>query len=637
MCGICGIVALNGRQQVDPMSVRRMMDVMSYRGPDDAGMYVSDCAVLGHRRLSIIDLNTGKQPIYNEDGNVCVVFNGEIYNYQEVKKALEAKGHRFATQTDTEVIVHAYEEYGEDCVAQFRGMFVFAVWDARARLLLIGRDRPGIKPLYYCVADDCLIFASEIKAILQNPQIRREVHYPLVDRFLTYLYTPGGETLFKGIYKLKPGHTLALRNGNVSINQYWDLGFSKPDKGATFAQTKARLIELLRESVRQHMISDVPVGFLLSGGVDSTALLSLSRDGANKDLSTFTIGFEGENFADERVYARMAAERYGTKHYEMTIKAQDFADFLPKYVWHMEEPVCEPPAIALYYVSKLAKGHVKVLISGEGGDEAFAGYQTYRNLVWLERFKKVAGPLNGNISALFDCTLSHWNLFKRFRKYSPLLTLPLTDYYLSRTSTPFSFFNRESDALYSPDFRRTVDKSFSTAPTVEFFGKADSQDALDRMLYVDTKTWLPDDLLIKADKMTMANSVELRVPLLDHVVLEFAAGLPSNFKLRGITTKHILKEVFRERVPTEILTRKKTGFPIPYESWLRKDLRALVQDVLLDKRTLQRDYFRKHAIERLLGDNGDKVNYSKEIFSLLTLELWHRQFIDSLDGPTVNS
>lgn len=628
MCGICGKVYIDKEHPTDPVLIKNMMDIIQHRGPDDEGMHIARQVGLGHRRLSIIDLNTGRQPIYNEDGTVCIVFNGEIYNYEEIRRQLVRKGHVFKTETDTEVIIHAYEEYGEDCVSKLRGMFAFAIWDDRHHTLLLARDRVGIKPLYYSLTSDSLIFASEIKALLQDPSVSRDINCPIIDRFLTYLYTPGAETLIKNIYKLNPGHFLIFRNGQMDVKQYWDLNFSSFNNGNTFGESKTQLIDLLRESVKIHMISDVPVGFLLSGGVDSTALLSLSIEESNKDLSTFTIGFDGENFADERVYARLAAKRFGTKHYEMTIRAQDFVDFLPKYVWHMEEPVCEPPAIALYYITKLAKDHVKVLISGEGGDEAFAGYQNYRNLVWLERFKKMAGPLNGTVSALFDNILNHFSLFKRFRKYSPLLTVPLEGYYYSRTSRPFSFFNKEFKKLYSPEFEDRIDKHYSIQPTRKLFENLKSQDDLSRMLYIDTKTWLPDDLLVKADKMTMANSVELRVPLLDHKVLEFAAGLPSTFKLRGFTTKFILKTAFRDFIPKQIIRRKKTGFPVPYETWIRRDLRTFVEDILLSQRTLERGYFNRPWIEKILSANLNEGNYAKEVFSLLTLELWQREFID---------
>ena len=432
MCGICGKLFFEQQRPVDRQLIRSMADSMRHRGPNDEGYYVNGQIGLGHRRLSIIDLNSGKQPISNEDGTVWIVFNGEIYNYQALRASLSEKGHKFKTDSDTEVIVHAYEEFGEDCVAELRGMFAFAVWDDKDKTLFITRDRVGIKPLYYFLNNYQIIFASEMKAILQDNSVPREVDPQIIDRFLTYYYVPGEETTLRGIRKLSPGHYLIARDGKVQIRQYWDLHFSQDNGHGSLKQASGELLDILKESVRLHMISDVPVGFLLSGGVDSTAMLSLSVHETDKDLSTFTIGFDGHDFADERPYARLAAKRFGTKHYDMTMSAQDFLAFLPKYVWHMEEPVCEPPAIALYYVSKLAAEHVKVLISGEGGDEAFAGYQTYRNLVWLERLKSIIGPFNGSIGRMVE-TLGrmHFGL-KRLQKYAPLLSIPFDQYYYSR-------------------------------------------------------------------------------------------------------------------------------------------------------------------------------------------------------------
>jgi asparagine synthase (glutamine-hydrolysing) len=604
-----------------------MMKELTHRGPDDDGIYVSEQAVLGMRRLSIIDLNTGKQPISNEDQTVWVVFNGEIYNYRELRAELLQRGHRLATQSDTEVIVHLYEEYGDDCVSKLRGMFAIALWDTTKNRLLLARDRVGIKPLYYAVTKEALLYASEIKSLLLDPSVPREVDPQAIDRFLTFFYLPGEETLLRGIQKLAPGHVLALENGEINIRQYWDLQFSSGPTNGNLRSVTDELVELLRETVRDHMISDVPVGVLLSGGVDSTAMLSFAVEQTDKEVKTFTIGFEGENFADERPFARLAAQRYGNKHYEMTISPRDFADFLPKYVWHMEEPVCEPPAVALYYVTKLAREHVKVLISGEGGDEAFAGYQNYRNLVWLERFKTGAGPLAGPAGRMLG-SIGRIGRLRRIEKYSQLMGLDLKHYYYSRTSSPFSYFNRHKNILYSPALQQQVNPERSTQYLSDLFAKVAGQDPLNQMLYVDTKTWLPDDLLIKADKITMANSLELRVPLLDHKVLEFAASLPSNYKLRAFTTKYILKKAFGGRIPDKILRRKKTGFPVPFESWFRNELKSFVWEVLTDCKTLQRGYFQKSFIERLLrlSPNG---NYGTELFCLLTLELWHRRFVDA--------
>jgi len=628
MCGICGKLNFDQNMPVDCGSVIKMMEAMRHRGPDDEGSYISGPIGLGHRRLSIIDLNTGKQPIANEDNTIWIVFNGEIYNYQELRKELIKNGHVFRTETDTEVIIHLYEEYGEKFLSRLRGMFAFALWNETKRELFLARDRVGIKPLYYYCDGTSIIFASEIKAILKDPAVKKEIAYPVIDRFFTYFYTPGIDTLIKNIYKLSPGCFMLIKDGKMKTKHYWDLSFAVCETGLTFREQKEQLLELLRESAQLHMVSDVPVGILLSGGVDSTALLNLSLE-AGKKLSTFTIGFDGEDFEDERVYAKLAAEKFGSTHYEMTIRASDFVNFLPEYVMHMEEPVCEPPAIALYYISKLAKEHVKVLISGEGGDEAFAGYQNYRNFIFLENLKTILGPANKTASFIFD-KLGNYAPLKKIKKYAPLMRMPLDQYYYSRSTTPYDFFNREIDDLYSPEFKSMVSKKFSLEPTDSCFKTIKyTDDVLSKMLYIDTKTWLPDDLLIKADKITMANSIELRVPLLDHKVLEFAANLPSYCKVNGLTTKYILKEVFADKVPVEIIERKKTGFPVPYQRWFRRDLKQYVNDILLDQRTFSRGYFRKGAIEKILAINNAGAEYSKEIFSLLVLELWHRIFVDN--------
>ncbi len=632
MCGICGKVGFDQGYAVDPALLHAMMDTMHHRGPDGQGTYFSDQVGLGHKRLSIIDLDTGKQPISNENGTVWIVFNGEIYNYQELRSQLQSRGHTFRTKTDTEVIVHSYEEYGTECVSKLRGMFAFAIWDESKATLFLARDRVGIKPLYYSLIKGSLLFASEFKALLRDPSVPRDLNLPIVDRFLTYMYVPGPDTLFKSILKLPPGHTLLLRDGEVRLTEYWDIRFAEERAGTTLEELKEELTEKLRESVRLHMISDVPVGFLLSGGVDSTALLSYAVDETAKEISTFTIGFEGEQFADERPYARLAARQFDTSHYEMTISAREFADFLPKYVWHMEEPVCEPPAVALYYVSKLAKDYVKVLISGEGGDEAFAGYQNYRNLLWLERIKRVLRGSNGAASTIISW-LGSLPALERVRKYGPLFRVPLQQYYYSRTSSPFSFFNNMGSRLYSNGTLSSTTKEASLRPTTALFQSARNLETLNKMLYIDTKTWLPDDLLVKADKITMANSIELRVPLLDHIVLEYAASLPSKRKISGFTTKYLLKKTFESRIPRKIIKRKKTGFPVPYARWMRGELRDLVRDMLLGPRSLVRQFFDKRELEEIVISRESEPSWGPEVFALLVLEIWHRTFAISDGGP----
>jgi asparagine synthase (glutamine-hydrolysing) len=623
MCGICGKLNFDFEASVSPTLLKAMADTIAHRGPDDEGFYTSGPVGFGFRRLSIIDLNAGHQPLSNEDDTVWIIFNGEIYNYKELTADLIARGHTFKTKTDTEVIVHLYEEYGESCVEKLRGMFAFAIWDDRQKVLLLARDRVGIKPLYYWQSDQTIVFGSEIKSLLVDPAVEQELDPRIIDRFLSFYFVPGEETLFKGIRKLAPGSYLVVRKGRVQLHQYWDLQFS--ESKISLREAEARTVELLDECVRMHMIADVPVGFLLSGGVDSTALLNFSVGKTTYPMSSYTLGFSQPGLADERPYARLAAAKYGSDHHEMTITSQEFVDFMPKYIWHMEEPVCEPQAVALYYVSKMAARFVKVLISGEGGDEAFAGYPIYRNIVWLERLKRVLGPFNGFIGK----TLVRANGLlqsRKISKYAQLLDRPFDDYYFSRTASPAHFFHHGIDQLYSADFRQHVHKDDALKVIKEHLNNVGDRSLVNRMLYADTKTSLPDDLLLKADKMTMANSLELRVPFLDHSLLEFAASLPSNFKVRRFTTKYVAKRALGKLLPVEILKRKKVGFPVPYDAWLRKDMQPWVCDVLLDRETIQRGYFRKSCVEKLISDHRVHGGFSKELLSLVTLELWHRAF-----------
>jgi len=604
-----------------------MLDAIRHRGPDDEGIYLGTQVALGHRRLSIIDLKSGHQPLSNEDGTVWIVFNGEIYNFKELRTWLLTKGHVFRTHSDTEVIVHLYEELGPRCLEKLRGMFAFAIWDERKKTLFLARDRVGIKPLYYCQTGKSLVFGSEIKAILADPSVPREVSPEIIDRFLTFLYLPGEETLLKGIQKLSPGCYLLVRDGKTEIGQYWDLQFPKRARRLSLKQAEEELRELLAETVELHMIADVPVGVLLSGGVDSTAVLSFAAERTDKEISSYTVGFADQGVADERPYARLAAETFGSQHHDMTITSADFLEFLPRYVWHMEEPVCEPPAVAMYYVSKLAKQYVKVLLSGEGGDEAFAGYSNYRNLLWLERLKGLLPGLNG-VAAKGLTAANAWMHSPLLTKYAPLVKSRFPEYYYSRTSNPFRYSGNGLGAAYSSDFATSVDREQTLQPMRRFQAQTRGMNPLNAMLYIDTKSWLPDDLLVKADKMTMANSLELRVPLLDHKVLEFAASLPTNFKVHGFTTKYLAKKALRSRIPKPILDRRKVGFPVPYESWLRKDLRNWAHEVLFDRTTTNRGYFTTSAVEKLLTQNEVTGRYPKEVFSLLTLELWHRNFLE---------
>jgi asparagine synthase (glutamine-hydrolysing) len=629
MCGIAGKLNFAPDAKVRASEVEAMLDPITHRGPDGRGVYVDGPAGLGHLRLSIIDLGTGAQPMTNEDGTVWIVFNGEIYNYKELRERLVQQGHQFRSHSDTEVIIHLYEEMGADCVRDLRGMFGFAIWDAKKRRMFIARDRVGIKPIYYCQTARAFSFASELKALLADAEVPRAVSLPAIREFLSFFYIPGEATLFQSIKKLLPGHSITIENGKVEIRKYWDLKFTQERWGKPFADVVEELHGLVQSTVKDHMMADVPVGVLLSGGVDSSAVLNFAVQGTEKKVKTFTMGFDGDQVVDERPYARLAAERFGTEHYDMSISAEDFWNFLPCYVSHMEEPVCEPPAVALYYISKLAREHVKVLLSGEGGDEAFGGYPNYPHMMQLAQIGAAVGPFAKAAGA--GASLAGWLTGdERLDRYGHALGQPLASQYFSRSSGPTAYFNRHAGQLCAPDFMRAT-SAVSPGGYIEgLTAGLNGASLLDRMLYIDSKTWLPDDLLVKADKMTMANSLELRVPLLDHKILEFAASLPDDFKVRGKETKRALKAAFSKALPQEILTRKKAGFPVPYNSWLGGDLSDRVREVLLSEKARSRGYFNPSEVSRLLDEQKANGRHAKEVFSLLALELWHRQFCDGV-------
>ena len=627
MCGIAGKLILDSGRSVESAAIREMLRPISHRGPDGEGVRVDGPIGLGHVRLAIIDLNTGAQPMANEDQSIWIVFNGEIYNFKELRENLQAKGHVFRSRTDTEVIIHLYEELGPECVNQLRGMFSFAIWDSVKKRLLLARDRVGIKPLYYCQTSQALSFASELKSILTDPAVPREIHLPAVRRFFSFHYVPGEDTLFRGIFKLPPGYYLVVERGNVTKRKYWDLKFTRERYSMPFEEAVAELGGLLRATVQNHMIADVPVGILLSGGVDSSAIVSLAVEATGKKVNTFTVGFDGGQVVDERPYARTVAERFGTEHFDVSISADDFWNFLPSYIWHMEEPVHEPPAVALYYVSKLARDHVKVLLSGEGGDEAFAGYPNYPNLLRLERIGAAAGPfarLAGGMATLVGRLLDDG----RVQRYGEAFGRSLQEHYFSRTSGPSSYFNQHAGRLFTADFLQSTASVLSPAYVEALLKMVEGESLLTQMLYVDSKTWLPDDLLIKADKITMANSLELRVPLLDHMVMEFAASLPAEFKVRGSETKRILNAAFANVLPEKVLSRKKAGFPVPYRGWLRSEFKEKIKEVLLSDGAWVHDYVRKCEVERLLEANARGHDYGLEIFCLLVIEFWHLAFMN---------
>jgi asparagine synthase (glutamine-hydrolysing) len=628
MCGIAGKLLANSERQVNRPEIEAMIHPIAHRGPDGHGVFLDGPVGLGHLRLAIIDVDGGPQPMTNEDSSVWIVFNGEIYNFQPLREELIARGHQFRSRSDTEVIIHLYEEYGVECLSRLRGMFAFAIWDKKRRRLFVARDRVGIKPLYYCQTAEAFYFASELKAIIADPAVSRAVNQEALRLSFAFSYLPGQDTLFQSVHKLPPGHYLLAEDGKITVRRYWDLRFTRTRANRSFDEVVEELYGLLGSTVHDHMMADVPVGVLLSGGVDSSAVLSFAVQGTAKKVKTFTVGFDGNQVVDERPYARLASERFGTDHHEITITAEDFWNFLPAYVRHMEEPVCEPPAVALHYVSQLAKNHVKVLLSGEGGDEAFAGYPNYPHMLRLDGIRRKLGPLArsaGASAALAGAIFGN----EKMERYGSALGRPLADYYFSRRAGPTSFFNRNGRHLFTPEFLSATASASPVDFMTRLLAPTEGWPLLDRMLYADTNTWLPDDLLVKADKITMASSLELRVPLLDHQVLEFAASLPQEYKVKGNDTKRALKAAFARVLPTEVLTRKKVGFPVPFNGWLQGPLSKRVRDVLLSERAAARGIFRRGKMETLLNDHEQTGAYPQIVFSLLVTELWYREFADA--------
>ena len=634
MCGIAGIVATNGFHSDTHARAVRMRDVMAHRGPDDAGLHSDDSAVLVHRRLSIVDLAGGRQPLSNEDGTVWVVFNGEIYNHASVRRELEAAGHRYRTKSDTETIVHAYEQWGDACVDHFRGMFAFAIWDAPKRRLLLARDRLGVKPLYWARRGDLLLFGSEIKAILASGLIDAEPNTGAIPELLSTRSIAGTETLFRGIHKLLPGRVLVFESGKTTIQQYWDLPArdGRAGRQPSAPDPVARFRELLEESVRLRLMSDVPLGVFLSGGIDSSAVAAIMARQLGRPLQTFSVAFEDNGF-NELAYARDVAKAIGADGHEVVIDDRDFFGALPKLVWHEDEPIAHASSVALYFVSALARQHVTVVLTGEGSDELLAGYGKYLRAVWNWRAgsayeQLIPAPIRRAIAT----------------GVVPRIPSPLGRYarrsFLGMDRSPEAmFFDNfaairlaDQQTLLAPDLRATVTRERAYGSSLDHFTHLNGTSTLlDRLLYADVKTYLVE-LLMKQDQMSMAASIESRVPFLDHKLVEFAATLPDEWKLSGLTTKRVLRESMKGLLPESILNRPKMGFPVPFSSWARGSWNAVVRDVLLDRRSRERGIIDPAAVDRLLHDHAaSAANAGDQIWSLLNLELWYRTFIDN-DG-----
>ena len=626
MCGICGVYEYKHQATVDRQLLCSMLQVIQHRGPDDEGMHLDGAVGLGNRRLSIIDLPGGRQPIYNEDGSIVIVFNGEIYNYRDLATQLRQRGHVFTTASDTEAIVHLYEDLGEDCVRELRGMFAFAIWDSRRRRLFLVRDRLGIKPLYYTELSDRLIFGSEIKAILQHPAVQARLDLEGLSNFLTLKYVPAPQTMFDGIFALPPGHVLTCDESGVTIRSYWDLSFARDgvrrESEAAYAE---QLEALLQESVKIHLISDVPFGAFLSGGIDSSTVVALMSRFLSEPVKTFSVGFEGDGGEfSELPYARLVAEQYQTDHHEILMRPQDVIDLTEKIVWHLDQPVADEAALPNYMVAELASQHVKMVLTGEGGDELFAGYARYAG----ERLSPLFRYIPGSVKSLALAVSARVPGLRRPKLALYALCQPDE---VARLTNWFSLFNHEmKTALLSEAVRRALNGASTSSVFAEHLRRTDATDPLSRMLYVDTKLWLPDDLLARGDKTSMAASIEARVPLLDHKLVEFAASLPPDLKLKRLTRKYLLRKVSRAWLPAPIIDRKKKGFPVPISVWFRNEARSFVRDILSRQAIRQRGLFDPGSVEKLLDEHETGfADHGSAVWGLLSVELWHRLFIDA--------
>jgi asparagine synthase (glutamine-hydrolysing) len=630
MCGICGKLCFDPAETVRPELLRAMCDVMVHRGPDDEGYYQAGPVGLGMRRLSIIDVSGGHQPITNEDGSVVVVCNGEIYNFPELRKRLENNGHYLKTKTDVETIVHLYEDLGENCVKHLAGMFAFALWDARKRKLLIARDRVGKKPLFYSKTDDGLVFGSTIKSLLLDLGVSREIDLASIHHYLTYQYIPEPATIFSMVHKLPPAHFLVCQGGKIRIERYWDLSFAEKWKGSE-ADAAARVAAAVEEATRVRLVSDVPVGAFLSGGIDSTIVVGFMSRLTSQAIRTFSIGFEEEGY-NELKYARLAAKHFGTEHHEFVVKP-DAVGIMPELVWHFDEPMADSSGIPTYYVSKLTREHVTVALNGDGGDEGFAGYERYLAFQLARHGERIPAFIRKGFIAPFAAQIpessSPRSFSRRLKRFAQALDETGPDLY-ARWMTIFP--NDMKASIYTADMMKTVGSLDSRDYLRDAFARSDARDDLDRLLYADTVTYLPGDLLVKMDRTSMAHSLEARSPFLDHKVLELAAGLPPRMKLRGSVSKYILKKAVAGMLPKDILNRGKQGFGVPLGAWLRGELKGLAYEILLDTRAVSRGYFNKSAVRGLLDEHQiGRIDHSHRIWALLMLELWHRTFIDRPD------
>ena len=620
MCGIAGFIDGERSRDNAEQLIERMCQVIRHRGPDDQGIWVDDGVALGSRRLSIIDLAGGHQPIFNEDQSILVVLNGEIYNYRQLQRELQERGHHFRTNSDTEAIVHAYEEYGDDCVSHLRGMFTFAIWDRKRQRLLAARDRFGKKPLNYYWDGQRLIFGSEIKSILEAG-IQREANPIALDEYLVYRCVPEPNTLFQNVMKLPAAHILIYESGQISTNRYWELPFRptcKDDEATAIEQTRA----LLEDAVEVRLMSEVPLGAFLSGGIDSSIVVGLMSSMVSQPVKTFSIGFEEDDFS-ELPYARQIAQHFGTDHHEFFVRPE-LVSILPELAWAYDEPFADASMLPTYYVSKLAREHVTVALTGDGGDEIFGGYTHYRREWLISRLPFIMRSLLGFGSKFMPDGM---------RGKRRLGSLPC-DLPTRAVRSGMLFRDGLRSAIYSPEYFLRVRDHDPYERLISEFRDVSDLDVTAQQQYVDVRRYLADDILVKVDKASMFNSLETRAPMLDQYLVEYVASLPSAIRTRNGMLKYLLKKAAADLLPAEILTRRKQGFGVPIKHWFRGNLSGIAHDLLLSTRAEQRGIFNPEFIRRLLKAHATTttVNHSDEIWALLCLELWFRIY---MDGPSV--
>jgi asparagine synthase (glutamine-hydrolysing) len=643
MCGINGIAFSNSSgRRVDADALARMRDVIAHRGPDDVGMFIDGQVGLGHRRLSIVDVAAGHQPMTNEDGSLHITYNGEIYNHADFRASLESKGHVYTTHCDTETILHLYEEHGEDCVSHLRGMFAFAIWDQRKRELFVARDRLGVKPLYYVHSEDgSLYFGSEIKTLLEAGAIKPEINFHALPDYLANHGTSGDETLFAGVKRLQPGHTLTWHDGKIRIKEYWDVSFAA--EGAESGRKDADLIEewndLFRTSVRLRLMADVPLGMFLSGGIDSSAIAAVMSGMVEEPIKTFSVAF-AEREANELAYARLVAKRFKTDHHEVVVSPVEFFATLPQMVWHEDEPLAHPSSVALYFVSRLASKHVKVVLTGEGSDELLGGYERYYKTIHNLRLGSTYQRfMPGSLSRLVEKRVRALRVDSKVRHKLTRTFLCVPADIESLYFDNFAVFTRAmQQELLEKKTRKLAGPIEPYRDMLSYFNTTDAHSLLNRMLYTDMKTYL-HELLMKQDQMSMAASIESRVPFLDHKLVEFTVRLPERLKLRhGWTTKYVLRGAMKNVLPEEILERKKMGFPVPVGKWFRGEFRSLLDEYVLGSRAVERGIFNREFVRNLVARHQAGENHSERLWALVNFEMWQRRFFDREDAPPpVNS